>query len=296
MKRHASTALRMKTLAATAAFAAFFTGGARAEELVKRAPETMSETGMRFTPGRLRIAGACETDCAQFIAADGEIGFGSAIAFLLARKMAGERDLPVLLNSPGGYVVGATNLGRMWRRFNVTVIIARATPVACGEPGPCEEKGVKLFDVSLEKAECASACPFALAGAMVRIAPPGVSIGVHETHVDETSAVGKTLRAALTEAERKQAHAESQADIEAFLKEMGVDAELGRRAMKTSYEKVDWLSADDVARYRLSTAGVEAITSPPGLSVALARSAVGAVSTSRKSKSGSGAFTKPQRP
>ncbi|MGL4974166.1 MAG: hypothetical protein ACRC56_02645, partial [Bosea sp. (in: a-proteobacteria)] len=87
---------------------------------------------MTFTLGRLDGSPDCGVPCAQFIVAEGHIEQFSSFSYLIARKRAGDRDLPVLLNSPGGYIMGADRLARIWRKLEVTAIVAEATTVCEG--------------------------------------------------------------------------------------------------------------------------------------------------------------------
>ncbi|MET0605802.1 MAG: hypothetical protein ABWZ80_05055 [Beijerinckiaceae bacterium] len=223
---------------------------------------------MSFALGRLPQSPACGPACVDFIVADGEIGFASALAYLLARKRIGDRDVPVLLNSPGGYVAGATNLGRMWRKLGVTVVVASAEQRPCGAAGSAkcnpadEQSGVQVFDISIGNSECASACPFALAGATARISPPGASIGIHETYVDTSEGVGRALENMLSPEEKERARRETERELALYAEEMGIDPEIASRSMKTRHSSMEWLPHADVARYRLTTGGITSLPAP----------------------------------
>ena len=97
--------------------------------ILTAAPTRASES-MTFTLGRLDRSPDCGAPCAQFIVADGQIEQFSSFSYLLARKRTGDRDLPVLLTSPGGYVAGADRIARVWRKLGVTVIVVKITIIS----------------------------------------------------------------------------------------------------------------------------------------------------------------------
>lgn len=300
-KQAAVRRTRLSAVSATLLFAAAallgLTAPAAAFELTKSTDHAeKAPPPMTFKLGRLPGSKACGQDCVDFIVAEGEIGFGSGVAYLLARKRIGDRPVPVLLNSPGGYVVGATNLARLWRRLGATVIIARADIRPCGGAGEAcspedEAAGVGVYDVTAAKSECASACPFALSGAITRIAPEGANVGVHESYIDESEGLGKAVSGVLSEAEKASARRESEQELEAFATEMGIDPEIARRGMKTAHNSMDWLSAADVERYRLSTGSLAASSLSAALIAALAPEPR-AKPARRGEKSAVGEFTK----
>ena len=127
---------------------------------------------------------ACEPDCPEWIAADGDITDKTVSAFQAILKTAGGRNLPLLINSLGGRVDAAMTLGRMIRERKMTVEIARTDYLAC-EPWTrtCEpdfKDGTYYGRANTTFGICNSACPLALAGGVRRIASPLSRIGVHQ--------------------------------------------------------------------------------------------------------------------
>jgi hypothetical protein len=233
-----------------------------------------SHPPMSFTLGRLEGTKPCGGACADFIVATGEVGHAASLRYLLARKFAGDRDIPVLLASPGGYAFGALALGRVWRRLEVTVIVAAAQPT-CGPGGsgqracdPADRAhGVQTFRLTGQRAECASACPVMLAGATRRIAGPRSRIGVHRSAFDEDSALGRAVAASGTTQEAMAKDAAR--DLETFFAEMGVDPELARRSLRTSHDDMDWLSQAEADAYKVFNTRSEDAALSPALRAAL---------------------------
>ena len=127
---------------------------------------------------------ACEPDCPEWIAADGDISEKTTKAFKDILKKAGERNLPLLVNSLGGRVDVAMTLGRLIREREMTVEVARTDYLLC-EPWdkkckPDFEDGTYYGYANLTFGVCNSACPILLAGGIRRIASPFARVGVHQ--------------------------------------------------------------------------------------------------------------------
>lgn len=225
---------------------------------------------MTFTPGRLDGSPACGAACAEFLVARGEIGHLTSLRYLLARKRVGDRNLPVILESPGGYLLGATLTGRLWRKLGVTAIVAKAVPT-CGHSGsracPAADRADGVIAYRLAgNAKCASACPVVYAGATGRVAGPGARFGVHASSIDEDSALG---RAAASLGVTSQSVAkETEEDLASIFLEFGVDPALAQRYGRTPARSMDWLKPDETLRYRLVSKPGEAPL-PPRLAAAL---------------------------
>lgn len=228
---------------------------------------------MTFTHGRLPSTAPCGLPCTDFIVADGMIGLMSSFSYLIANKMLGEKSVPVLIDSPGGNLLGADSLAQMFRRLGVTVIVARARERACGPKTrqPCHPldvaAGVRVFDVA-DRAECESACPFAVMGGTVRIVPPRARIGLHSPTLDEDSLVGGALLAIDPDARKTAAETDFE-DLASIARPMGIDEAIVTRALKTTHAKMDYLSRADIQLYRLSTTSLPDAPIAPSLRRAL---------------------------
>ncbi|MCC0036726.1 MAG: hypothetical protein H6887_15850 [Hoeflea sp.] len=127
---------------------------------------------------------ACEPDCPEWIAADGDIRESTETAFKAILEQVGSRDLPLLINSFGGRVDVAMAMGRLIRERNMTVEVARTDYRLC-EPWdntckPDFKDGAYSGYANLTFGVCNSACPILLAGGVRRIAGPFARVGVHQ--------------------------------------------------------------------------------------------------------------------
>ena len=108
-------------------------------------------------------AATCAGRCSSAVIAEGQIDDATPAefrAFLEAAGAAGRRPL-VFLNSGGGKIVAAMELGQEFRAARATAVIAA--------PG----------DYIPQQGVCYSSCVYALMGAVRRIVPHGGKVGVH---------------------------------------------------------------------------------------------------------------------
>ncbi|WP_284177270.1 hypothetical protein [Rhabdaerophilum sp. SD176] len=235
-------------------------------------PASRANDAMTFTLGRLESAPACGAPCAQFIVARGEITHASAFGFFYARKRAGDRDLPVILESPGGYVIGATFLARKWRELDVTAIIARAEPTCRwgGTGRACDprdaEGQVQTFRL-VRGGSCASACPMLLAGAVRRLAMSDARFGVHRPAINRDSAAGRL--ALSLGGEDAGAGRRLDRGIPDHFSAMGIDPRLAERYHATPNETMDWFPLEEARALGLVNALPAEVAGHPALPKAL---------------------------
>jgi hypothetical protein len=133
----------------------------------------------------------------------------------------------VPLDSPGGSVIDALEMGRLIREKGFT------TSVAAG---------------SL----CASSCPLVFAGGKERLATASSAIAVHQIYA--ATPADTTLASRLAAAGNAMSDAQSMtAEISRYMLEMGVDAEVWLRALETPPDRLSYFSADDLIRLKLAT-------------------------------------------
>ncbi len=149
----------------------------------------------------------------------GAIAPGDAARF--AEFMAG-RDAPatVFLNSPGGSVGDALDIGRALRGMDAATRMTAA-------------------DI------CLSACPYLLAAGTARTVAEGAMVGVHQHYFGENAALPAFL--AVEDIQR------GQAEVMAYLVEMGVDPRLMQPALSTPPDEIYLLTAAEMADVRLVT-------------------------------------------
>ena len=129
---------------------------------------------------------------------DGDIDPDAAVRFAQVVSEKNIEDASVYLNSQGGNLTGAMELGQVIRKHGFWTDVARP-----GADPDSDDPGV-----------CFSACPFAYAGGVWRFLRKGSQLGVHRFHGPEQTpdalAVAQELSARVTE----------------YLAEMGVSSEL----------------------------------------------------------------------
>jgi hypothetical protein len=119
----------------------------------------------------------CDPNCPTWIAADGKIVPGTAEKLRqMIQSLAGRR-LPILVNSPGGFVADAMAMGRLIRRSGLSVAVADTSLAVCQPAGKsCEDQRA----ATSFRAICASACSLVLAGGVRRYVSNSSFVGVHE--------------------------------------------------------------------------------------------------------------------
>lgn len=155
--------------------------------------------------------------------AEGSIEPGAAARLAAELQARGEYVKTVSLNSPGGALDDAMEMGRLVRSKGL------ATEVADG-------------------ALCASSCPLFFAGGKKRLAGAKSAVGVHQFYAVATPDQRP--------AEPAQAMSDAQmttARITRHLGEMGVDPAAWLHALDTPPRALYYFSVEEMSRYRLAT-------------------------------------------
>lgn len=162
---------------------------ARAEEVFPKAgsePKVWSNDvpEMRFVVVRSNAPG-CEPNCPEWISAEGTIEAGTPAQLKRTLKALGRRQLPVIVNSPGGNVEAALQLGRMIRKARLDIAVGVTDFSGCW-PGmkDCranDGKAAAYFGSAFDGgAMCNSACPLMFAGGVQRVVGNSAFLGVHQ--------------------------------------------------------------------------------------------------------------------
>ncbi|MGB8279318.1 MAG: hypothetical protein WCF20_15500 [Methylovirgula sp.] len=183
----------------------------------------------------------CGSGCPAVIAAEGEITDRTPYDFRsFVENNVGRADLHaiIFLNSPGGKVVAAMELGRIWRRLGVAAIVGRADPA---QPG-----NVTQFLA----ARCLSACVYALIGAKKRVIPPASVVGIHRMffYEGEGGPIGDG-----TALRRHYDNGGMKALLSHYTGRMGVSPALIAMAERISSDHIHILSRAEIARYHLGS-------------------------------------------
>ncbi|MGD9920798.1 MAG: hypothetical protein AB7V13_05030 [Pseudorhodoplanes sp.] len=155
--------------------------------------------------------------------ATGTIVPGAADAFAAEIDKRGGYVKTVVLHSPGGSVQDALKIGRMIRdrNYNTEVMNGRY---------------------------CASSCPLIFAGGVERIAGRKASIGVHQVSA-LTSPGSATMADGMRSAQRVSA------EVQRYLRDMGVDSQVWVHAMETPANELFYFKPDELLALKLATPG-----------------------------------------
>jgi hypothetical protein len=157
----------------------------------------------------------------------GTIDLGSAERFRAEVEGYREYIKTVALASPGGSVNDALEMGKLVRENGFT------TSVAAG-------------------ALCASSCPLIFAGGRERLATAKSAIGVHQIYATVTA---DSLPAGLRAAGDAMSDAQkTTATITRYLTDSGIDPALWLHALETPPNRLYYLNAGELTKYKLATA------------------------------------------
>ena len=128
---------------------------------------------------------ACEPDCPEWIFASGKIVAETAVQFNQTLHMIGKAPVLIIINSGGGDVRAALNMGRAIRARKMNVAVGRAYTYPCEISDPYCTKDLKPKTIgrgwiSSGASYCASACTLVLASGVQRIATANSLIGTHQ--------------------------------------------------------------------------------------------------------------------
>ncbi len=216
-----------RRLAAGLSLFAFLTAG-----LPARAGETMSFSLVSVNSPN------CRGGCPQVISAEGQIDDGTAQSLLeFVQQNGGGANRVLLLNSPGGHVQAAMDLGAAIRRLGLAVVVAR--------PGSGQ-----AYDGNLPPGICYSACVYALMGGKKRVVPPQSRVALHRMYNYNTSfdaAQGGFVN------ERYYDDGSLRRKLSNYARRMGVDSGLVEFAEHGSSDQVHVLSRAEIQRWRLAS-------------------------------------------
>ena len=160
----------------------------------------------------------------------GTIRPGTAEAFAAEIAKRGDYVKTVVLQSPGGSVSDALDMGRLIR--------------------------AKQFATEVEAGHyCASSCPLVFAGGVERRVGEKAAIGVHQIF-----ASGRT--ASLLPADGMESAQRVSAKCQKYLREMGVDLQVWLHAMETPKDQLYYFKRDELLTLKLATqygAGVKSV-------------------------------------
>ncbi len=169
-------------------------------------PNRLQFTEAPDDPGVLELTGAIEV--------------GDAVRFADFLETTSLSPETIRLNSPGGSVTDALDMGRAIR-----------------------EAG---FDTEIgEEGICLSACPYLLAAGVERRAADSAQVGVHQHYFDESTVLPAFL--AVEDIQR------GQGEVLGYLLEMGIDPALMQHALVTPPQEIYILLREELEDYAMVT-------------------------------------------
>jgi hypothetical protein len=206
---------------------------------------------MRFELVREGPESVCGKNCRTWVSASGRITPDTGRDFQVFAQGKQLRGLVVVLESNGGTVGSGLDIGRAFRKLDMTTTVGKTTIL----PGDNGETRATLSP----RAVCASMCAFALLGGARRHVPAEARVLVHQIW---PSSKREDAAAQTYVAENLVSLQRSLGAIARFIVEMGVDIEVFDLAMRIPpWERMRSLSSDEMRRMRVRT--VENPFDPP---------------------------------
>jgi hypothetical protein len=207
-------------------------------------------------------AAVCATTCRQLISASGVITADTARQFLAFVRdnapqppppppahrppQSGDPDVTVMLESDGGFVLGAIDFGRAIRRLGFPTAVGR---VIERRGGP---KDAAKFGEVHTRADCQSMCAFVLLGGVQRQVPPDARVFVHQIWLGDRR---EDAASATYSAEDLVVVQRDIGSIVQYTMEMGGDMELVELSLKVPpWEPMRVLTREELRRTRLDMA------------------------------------------
>lgn len=230
---------------------------------------------MRFAVVRSNAIG-CEPNCPEWISAEGAIEAGTPAQLKRVLKTLGRRKLPIIVNSPGGNVDAALQLGRIIRKNKLDIAVGTTKFSDCW-PGmkDCranDGKGAAYFGIASDGgAMCNSACPLMFAGGVGRVVGGWAYLGVHQittTHFRTTRQYRTTYRVVRGKKYKITTETVTQDNVgyktyemskaierrlSAYLREMGVERGVLDRMKATPASDIRQIALDDMLTMKLVT-------------------------------------------
>lgn len=206
--------------------------------------ETPRTASMRFETYREGPAEVCGSRCRTWVAASGAITADTARDFEAFARGRNLRGATLVLDSVGGSVIGALNLGRAIRRLDMTTTVGRTTPLASA-------KGQEARATLSSGASCESMCAFVILAGTRRFVPPEAQVLVHQIWLGDRR---DDAIAATYTAEDLMIVQRDIGRVAHYTVEMGGAIDLLDVALRIPpWEPMRSLSYDEIQRMRLST-------------------------------------------
>ncbi|MGY5805136.1 hypothetical protein ACXHMN_27655 [Rhizobium sp. LEGMi12c] len=223
--------------------------------------------------------GQCRADnsCPDWISAEGQIMADTPRKLQKILKQVGNRQLPIVVSSPGGDVKAAMEMARIIRKQKLSIAVGRTRSRACPYAEPiCSAAFAKDGSITGQPfsygAICFSACPLFFAGGVQRVSSPFALLGVHQItttysevrvqyRTEYEMVDGKRKVISKKEIGRKfvgkydttKLDKAQRARLVSFLDKMGIDRGLVDLMLGTDPNGIHLISQMDALRLKLTT-------------------------------------------
>ena len=202
-----------------------------------------ADAPMRFELVREGPPESCAKNCRTWVSASGRITPDTARDFQTFARGRELRGAVVVLDSNGGTVTSGLDLGRAFRRLDMTTTVGKTMLL----PGAEGDRRATLSSRGI----CASMCAFSLLGGARRHVPSEARVMVHQIW---PSSKREDAAAQTYVAENLVVLQRSLGTLARYTVEMGVDIEIFELAMRIPpWERMRALSADELRRMRVRT-------------------------------------------
>lgn len=191
-----------------------------------------------------------ETSCRRAVIAEGEITSDAPAQF--SQFLRRQLQVPglhavVFLNSPGGNVESALQLGSLLHDAGAAVVVGR--PVMLGSQAAGRKRSA-MGSVGVMPGHCASACVYSLMGARKRVVPNGARLGVHRMSAKTwmLDPAGGGAKGGRIFAGDREITA-----LRSYVARVGGSQELISLAESIPADQIRMLSGPEVRRYRLGS-------------------------------------------
>jgi len=203
-----------------------------------------SAADMTFRAEPVGGPGSCRHGCPKVIVADGVITRRTPPEFLrFVRDNLHDKSFRnvIFIDSAGGSVSPAIQLGLLFRKLGSTVIVAQVESSEHFGNDP-------RVGVPLSAGGCYSACLFALMGGKIRIVPEASVVGVHRIHTRgqiDVASSDKHMMYTFAETDLVEA-------MRGYARTMGVNPDVITLAESVQPTDIHRLTDDEIKRYKLA--------------------------------------------
>jgi len=223
------------------------------------------------------VSSDCASNCSDWISAEGDIIESTRGEFQRVFKKLGNRNLPIFINSGGGSVQAALDIGREIRARKLDVAVAKTVLSPC-QPGSKFCVNNQPIDgspalIDERFSACASACTMILAAGTRRYVPISAHIGVHQlwefkTFVRRVYRITRRLEQGVpVEVSRKLVSERSAPDktqqgeatdrdykpVMSYFKAMGIDGSIQALMLSTPHTSIRWMTLGELDSTHLET-------------------------------------------